>query len=334
MKLLLLGGTVFLGRHLAAAARARGHAVSVFHRGLHPADPAVGVEDLRGDRDGDLTALIGRRWDAVIDTSGYVPRVVGASARLLTDAVGHYTFLSSVAVYPGQAKPGVTEDAPVGTLADETVEEKTPQTYGPLKVLCERAVEGALPGRALIVRSGTIAGPFDPTDRFTYWPHRIARGGPVLAPGRPERRVQIIDVADLAEWILLMVEAARTGVYNAVGPAEPLTMAGLLEACRAVSGSDAAFTWVSEEFLRGQKVAPYTEMPLWLPGVDDGIDSTKAVRDGLAFRPLAGTIRDTLAWDATRPADVERIRGLKPGREDQLRTAWATWPERRVGTPA
>jgi len=212
------------------------------------------------------------------------------------------------------------------------VEEKTGQTYGPLKALCERAVQHALPDRALIIRPGLIVGPHDPTDRFTYWPARIARGGEVLAPGRPDRQVQLIDVRDLAQWILQMVEGARTGTYHAVGPAEVLTMRALLEQCRAISESDAAFTppfreragftWVSEQFLEEEGAVPYTEVPLWMPGKDDAVNCARAISAGLTFRPLADTIRATLAWDATRPAAVERIRGLKPAREQTLLARW------------
>ena len=199
MKLLILGGTVFLGRHLVEAAQARGHQLTLFNRGQHNPELFAGVEKLRGDRSGDLSALRGRRWDAVIDTCGYIPRIVRASAELLADAVDHYTFVSSLSVYADTSRPGIDESAPVGQLADETVEDITGETYGPLKALCEQAAGRALPGRVLTVRPGLIVGPHDPTDRFTYWPVRVARGGALLAPGRPERRVAFVDVRDLAE---------------------------------------------------------------------------------------------------------------------------------------
>ncbi len=328
MKLLILGGTVFLGRHLVEAALARGHEVTLFNRGQHNPDLFPNVEKLRGNRDGDWEALQGREWDAVIDTSGYVPRVVRASAALLADAVKHYTFISSLSVYADFSVVGIDESAPVGKLQDETVEEVTGETYGPLKALCEQAAEQAMPGRVLNIRPGLIVGPYDPTDRFTYWVHRVARGGEVLAPGRPEYLVQFIDARDLAEWNVRMVEAEQTGVYNATGLDYPLTMGQLLEECKTVSGSDAQFTWVDEQFLLDAKVQPWMELPLWIPESDpnsagfSAFDCGKAIADGLTFRPLAETIRDTLAWDATRPADVERRAGLKRERETELLEAW------------
>ena len=328
MKLLILGGTVFLGRHLVEAALARGHAVTLFNRGQHNPELYPEVEKLRGDRNGDLEALRGRHWDAVIDTSGYVPRVVQASAELLADAVDHYTFISSISVYADFSVPNLDESAPVGTLADPTVEEVTGATYGPLKALCEQAAEAALPGRALNLRPGLIVGPHDPTDRFTYWPVRVARGGDVLAPGRPDRQVQIVDARDLAEWNVRMAESRQTGVYNATGPDYVLTMGRLLEECKAVSGSDARFVWVDGQFLLDAGVTPWTEMPLWIPQREDAtgsllaVNCSKAFAAGLTFRPLAGTVRGTLAWDATRPAGVERRAGLRPEREQELLDTW------------
>jgi 2'-hydroxyisoflavone reductase len=328
MKLLVLGGTVFLGRHLVAAALARGHDVTIFTRGQHDADVPAGLERLRGDRDGDLRVLEGRRWDAAIDTSGFVPRIVRASAELLAGAVGHYTFISSISAYRDFATPGMDETSPVATLADEAAEEVNGDTYGPLKALCERAAEAAMPGRTLVIRPGLIVGPHDPTDRFTYWPHRVARGGEVLAPGRPERAVQLIDARDLAEWAVRMAEARRTGTYHATGPAEPLPMGRLLAACRSASGSDAAFTWVSDEFLLQHDADPWMELPLWIPETDASfagflaVDCRRALAAGLTFRPLAETVRDTLAWDATRPDDHEWKAGMKPEREADLLAAW------------
>ena len=327
MRLLILGGTIFLGRHLVDAALARGHEVTLFNRGQHGAELYPAVERLRGDRDGDLEALRGRRWDAAIDTSGYVPRVARASAELLAGEVEHYTFISSLSVYAHFRERGTDERAPVGVLDDPTVEQVDGETYGPLKALCERAVEAALPGRALIVRPGLIVGPHDPTDRFTYWPSRAARGGEVLAPGRPERHVQIVDARDLAEWTVRMVEARQTGVYNATGPAEPLTMGRLLEVCQEVGGG-ARVTWVSEPFLAERQVGAWIELPLWLPASDpdlagfSDVDVSKAIAAGLTFRDLAATVRDTLAWDATRPPEREWRAGLSPAREAELLAAW------------
>ena len=233
MNLLILGGTIFLGRYLVEAALARGHQVTLFNRGQHNSELYPDVEKLRGDRDGGLDVLRGRRWDAVVDTSGYVPRVVRASAELLADAVEHYTFISSISVYPHFRSVGLDESAPVGTLDDPTVEEITGESYGPLKALCEQAVEQALPGRTLVIRPGLIVGPHDYSDRFTYWVRRVAQGGELLAPAHPDWHTQIIDVRDLAEWTLRMVERRQTGVYNATGPEYDLTFGQLLETCRS-----------------------------------------------------------------------------------------------------
>lgn len=344
MRLLVLGGTVFLGRHLVEEALARGHEVTLFTRGQHGSELFPEAERLRGDRDGDLEALRGRAWDAAIDTSGYVPRVVRAAAALLADAVETYAFVSSISVYRDFSRLGMDETAPAATLEDETTEEVTGETYGALKALCEGEVERALPGRTLIVRPGLIVGPHDPTGRFTYWPARIARGGEVLAPTPPERPVQIIDGRDLAAWMLTMVERRAAGVYQAAGPAEPLTMGGLLDTCvevcrTEVGGTDAQITWVDEAFLQEHGVGPWVELPLWIPSSDeserglDAVDCSRAIGAGLRFRPLSVTTRDTLRWDTARRAageseaapgsGPERMpAGLDPTREAELLQAW------------
>ncbi len=339
MDLLILGGTKFLGRHLVDAALARGHRVTLFNRGRQ--DPAAypDVEQLRGDRNGALDALRGRRWDACVDPSGYIPRIVRDSARLLAPAVGHYTFVSTVSVYADN-RHGYDESGPVGAITPEQLAEmestdlKDPVTaknfgelYGPLKARCERAVEEELPGRALVVRPGLIVGPFDLTDRFGYWVRRVAQGGEVLAPGRPERVIQIIDACDLAEWTIAMSERRATGVFNATGPDRALPMGEVLDACRAAGGSDATFTWVSETFLAGQQVAPWSEMPLWIPEEPEmaGFFETaiaRALAAGLTFRPLATTVGDSLAWERTRPADTQFRAGITRERERELLEAW------------
>lgn len=325
MRILLIGGTIFLGRHLVEAALARGHDITLFNRGKHGPELFPEVEKIRGDRDGGLAVLEGRRWDAVIDTCGYVPRVVSASARFFADKADHYTFISSCSVYD-LATANPDETTPVLTMPDETVEQITGETYGPLKALCEQAAEAAMPGRVLNVRPGLIVGPHDPSDRFTYWPWRLARGGEVLAPGRPERSVQFIDGRDLAQWNIRMVEAGATGIYNATGMGRPLPMAEVLETCQAAAGTNATFTWIPDEWLLEQKVGPWMEVPLWIPeGGSEGMYSTnisKAVAAGLTFRPLAETVRDTLEWERTRPADLQRRAGLKPEREAELLAAW------------
>ncbi len=324
MDLLILGGTRFLGRHLVEAALERGHRVTLFNRGVSGPGLFPEVERLVGDRDGDLSALRGRRWDAAIDTCGYVPRVVRASAGLLADAVDRYVFVSSISVYSEPVASGADEEAPVEELPDPSVEEVTGETYGGLKALCERAAEEEMPGRVLNVRPGLIVGPHDPTDRFTYWPRRISSGGEVLAPDDPELPVQFIDVRDLAGWIIGMCEERGVGTYNATGPDYELTMGGLLEECETVGGA-AELVWVSEQFLEEQGVEPFTEMPLWVPREYAGLQAVncgKAIEAGLAFRPVSETIGDVLEWDRARPADGEMGAGLRPERERELLRAW------------
>jgi 2'-hydroxyisoflavone reductase len=320
---LILGGTVFLGRHLVEAALARGHAVTLFNRGRHGAELFPEVEKLRGDRDGAMAALDGRGFDAVIDTCGYVPRVVRASAELLAPRAGHYTFISSISVYASYEKAGIDESDPVGTLADPTVEAITGETYGPLKALCERAAEEAMPGRTLVVRPGLIVGPHDPTDRYTYWPARVARGGRFVAPERPGYLVQYIDVRDLAAWTIRMVEAGKTGVYNATGPAQPQPLGDLLDRCGEAAGAPAEPAWASADFLAEHGVQPWSELPLWVPEGPDSagfsqVDIARAVAEGLTFRPALETAADTLAWARTRPADHQWRAGLAPEKEAEL----------------
>jgi len=266
-----------------------------------------------------------RRWDAVIDTCGYLPRIVRLSAQALAGSVEHYVFISTISVYASPPFPGMDETAPLERLADETVETLNGETYGGLKALCEQAVEAELPGRTLVIRPGLIVGPHDPSDRFTYWPARLQRGGAVLAPGSPQALVQVIDGRDLAEWTIRMVENRQTGIYNATGPALPLTLGEVIETCRQVAGTPAELTWASEEFLLAQGVTPYTEIPLWLAGEDaamDKVNIAKALSAGLTFRPLAVTVGDTLAWDNTRPAGTQRKNGLSAEREAALLDLW------------
>jgi 2'-hydroxyisoflavone reductase len=341
VRLLVLGGTKFLGRHLVELALGRGHEVTLFNRGQLNPGLFPEAERLRGDRDGGLDTLKGRRWDAVVDTSGYLPRVVRDSARLLTDASEHYTFVSSVSVYGDTSVPGVGEDYAVGRLADEELREAEalPQSelirapffgerYGPLKALCERAAEAEMPGRVLNVRAGLIVGPHDYSDRFTYWPRRVSEGGDVLAPGDPARPVQFIDVRDLAAWILLAASARLNGTFNATGPDYRLTFGRFLEECRATTGGTARLVWADEKFLLEAGVMPWVELPLWLDSADETnlyfqeVSVTKAVAAGLGFRPVADTVRDMLAWDLTRPADTERRAGLARHREREVLAAW------------
>lgn len=330
MRLLILGGTVFLGRHLAECALARGHSVTLFNRGRSNPDlfaDREGVTLLRGDRDGGLPALGRGRWDAVIDTSGYLPRIVGAAAAYLAARVEHYTFISSISVYANFHPPGPHEGSPLAVLADERTETVDGETYGGLKALCERAVESALPGRSLVLRPGLIVGPDDPTDRFSYWPLRAARGGEMLAPGRPGAPVQVIDVRDLCDWTLSLVEARAVGVYNVTGPSETITLGELLETCRASSDAESRLIWVEEPFLVEQGVTPFSELPCWVPTAAEGIHQAgiaRALEAGLHCRPLAETVADTLAW--RRPLlEARPLRaGLDPERESELLAAWRT----------
>ena len=325
MKLLIIGGTRFLGRALVDEARAAGHAVTLFNRGQSNPELYPDVEQVHGDRDGGLAVLGERRWDAVIDTCGYVPRIVRASADYLSRRVGHYTFISTMSVYADPSRPGTDETSAVGVLAAESVEEITGETYGPLKALCENAVTEAVNGRALHVRAGLIVGPHDQSDRFTYWPVRVSRGGRVLAPGTPDYGVQFIDVRDLARWTLQATSRQLTGPFNVTGPRTPLPLGGLLATCLQESGSHTTFTWVDEEFLVAQKVEPYTEIPLWVPaeyGGFNAFNTDKALAAGLAFRPAAETVRDTLAWANSRPADYVWRNGLSAEKEGALLEAW------------
>lgn len=332
MNLLVLGGTMFLGRHVVAAAIDAGHSVTLFNRGRTNPDLFPEVERIVGDRttDDGLAALAGRTWDAVIDTSGYVPRHVRAAAEVLAPSVGHYTFISTISVYPSSDDPGTDENAPVGRLDDPSVEEVTGDTYGPLKALCEEAVVDVFGDRALVLRPGLIVGPHDPTGRFTYWPARIAAGGDVLVPDRKDMPVQVIDGRDLAQWNLRLVEAGTGGLFNATGPWPPFTFAEVLDTCVGVAGSDSRLAYVDEKFLIDHEVAPWMELPLWLPAGQghDGlsqIDVTRALAAGLTLRPLADTALATLAWDATRPPEARMKAQLTPEKEREVLAAWASF---------
>ena len=325
MQILIIGGTRFLGRALVEAALAEGHEIILFNRGQSNPDLFPNIELLTGDRDGGLQILRGRHWDAVIDTCGYVPRLVRDSAGLLADSVESYIFISTISVYADPSKPGIDEQSPLGTMKDETIEEISGDTYGPLKVLCERAIDQEMNGRALHVRAGLLVGPYDQSDRFSYWPCRLAKGGEVLAPGNPLAPVQFIDVRDIAKWTIAAVMKGLSGPYNVTGPRQQMSMDHLLEACREASASNATLTWVSESFLSENNVAPFREMPLWVPSSERGllqIDFSKAIQAGLNSRPLQDTVRDTLSWSKTRPTSYEWRAGLTARREDELLQLW------------
>jgi 2'-hydroxyisoflavone reductase len=334
VRLLILGGSVFLGRGLVEAAGRRGHELTLFNRGRSNPRGFAHVEQLRGDRDGDLSALHGRSWDAVIDTCGYVPRVVRASAQLLADTVGHYTFVSSISAYGDFRRRELTEETPVSELP-EPGSEDVERYYDELKAACEREVRETFGERSLIVRPGLIVGPDDPTERFTYWVRRLADGGPVLAPRASDQPVQLIDVRDLSEWIITMVERQADGTYNATGPAQPLTFTRMLERMQAAIGPTTSLHWVEEDHLANAAVEPWDDLPLWLDlsrhpdfaGFLD-VDISRALASGLTLRQLEATAADTLHWAEQNPvATVERFGkqvrrpGLEQAREQQLLSA-------------
>ena len=293
--------------------------MTIFNRGRTNPELWLELERIRGDRNTDFGALEGRRWDVVIDCCGYLPQAVEKSARFLSSATDLYVFISSISVYPDLSLPGLSEESDVAALPEgEPIDEVTDQNYGALKALCEAIVERELPGRALVVRPGLVVGPNDHTDRFTYWPVRIAGGGEVLAPGIPGRLVQFIDVRDLAGWVAVMAEGRRTGIFNATGPATPLPFGDLLSECKAVSASDAAFAWVPDEWLVENEVQPWVDLPLWLPEEDMTVDCSRAVGAGLGFRALADTVRDTLEWHGTRAEGLAAGVGLDRDRERAL----------------
>ena len=306
MRLLVLGGTKFLGRAFVDAALARGHELTLFNRGETNAELFPEVEKLRGDRTSDLSALDGRTWDAVIDPSGYVPATVRASAELLRES-GRYVFVSSVSVYADFTQAW-DESGPLAELGDAPAAALAADysNYGALKVLCEAEVEGVFGDRSLVVRPGLIVGPHDPTGRFTYWARRLERGGEILAPGPPERRAQLVDVRDLASWLIDGAEQGLSGAYNATNKGTPWR--------ELLAGANV--TWVTDEFLQEHEVGEWMELPLWIAGSEFEVDVGRAVDAGLRFRPLEETIRGA----AEAPA-VEGV-GLTPEREAALLAAW------------
>lgn len=329
LRILILGGTGFIGPNQVRYAVARGHKVTVFNRGkTNPGSLPAGVEHLEGDRNGKLDALKGKTWDAVIDNPSTLPRWVRDAAQLLKDSANQYLFISTVSVYADNSKPGMDESAPTLTLEDPTVEEIGPN-YGGLKALAEKEAERAFPGRTTVVRPGLIVGAGDNSDRFSYWPIRIARGGEVLAPGDPTDPVQFIDARDLGEWTIRLLEQKTYGTFNAIGPAQQLTVAEMLYGIKAVTTAGAQFTWVPASFLEEQKVQPWTDMPVWIPPTGEyaGFGShsiRKALDAGLTFRSLADTALNTLSFNESRAADrQEKLHaGLTPEREREVLAAW------------
>lgn len=339
MKILILGGTRFLGHHLISAALERNHEITIFNRGLISNEKIPGIEIIQGDRSVDLGKLVGREFDCVIDTCGYLPRSVNISANEFKDRIGHYIFISSISAYADFSRPNFDESFPVGKLTKEQEAQlaeidlkSSPmaydlgEMYGPLKALCEEEAERAKPGRVCVIRPGLIVGKYDNTDRFSYWVERVSKGGDVLAPGNPGRFVQFIDAKDLAEWIILLAEKKATGIFNATGKPNETTMGGLLEAIKAETKSVAAFTWVSEEFLNREGVSPWGEMPLYIPESDESLQGflsaniDKALTMGLKFRPLGETIRDILDWRKLSKSELKA--GISAERESELLGKW------------
>jgi 2'-hydroxyisoflavone reductase len=328
MKLLIIGGTRFLGRHLAQQALDAGHALTLLHRGRSGPGLFPAAEHLIADRNGDLSALAGRSWDAVIDTSAYVPRHVHSLAAALGARVGQYQLVSTISVYAGFGQPGMDEDAPLATLADPSTEVVDGSTYGGLKVLCEQAAAEGFGSRCLVARPGLIVGPYDPSGRFTWWVQRLARAAPgeaVLAPGDPAAPMQCIDARDAAAWLLRQAGHGSRGTCNLTGPDAPTSLGDLLEAARRLLAPQARLEWVDEAFLLGQGVGPWMELPLWLPAADAGLSAVSIARAqalGLHCRPLAQTLADTAAWVAGGGAPVVPAVGLAPEREAALLAAW------------
>jgi 2'-hydroxyisoflavone reductase len=330
LRILILGGTGFTGPHQVRYAVARGHQVTVFNRGRHQADLPSSVERLMGDRNGQLDELKGRTWDVVIDNPTSLPRWVRLTGEILGGKCDQYVFISTLSVYADWAKPNVDESFPLATTP-EPESEDVPKYYGALKALSEKEAEKWYPGKVTVIRPGLIVGPGDETDRFTYWPVRIARGGEILCPGNPADAAQVIDARDLAEWTIRMVEERHYGIYNATGPRSPMGVGEMLAGIRAaMPGSlQCTFTWADADFLAEQKVRPWADMPVWIPPKGEYLgwgqaNIEKAVAKGLTFRPLAETARETLEWHRTRPAEAQaKLRaGLTPEREAEVLAAW------------
>lgn len=342
LRILILGGTRFIGVHMTELALARGHELTFFNRGRTKSELFPEVERILGDRNGRLGGLRNRDWDAVIDNSGYVPRHVRLSAELLAPRIKQYVFVSTVSVYPDFSEPR-DEDAPVGTLLNERVEEVDAETYGPLKALCEQAAERAMPGRTTVLRPGLIVGPHDNTDRFTYWPVRAARGGEFIAPGSPRDAIQFIDARDLARVTLDAIERQIVGTYNVTSPPGRFSIGALVDASisSAMEFVKPAQTpvpmWMPADFLASQGVEPWSDMPVWLPAEGNQIafaatQVDRALKAGLKIRALQSTVDDTLNWYRAQP-EADRA-SLKAGiARDKEAAVLAAWHERTDEPP-
>jgi 2'-hydroxyisoflavone reductase len=338
LRLLILGGTGFTGPFQVRYALSRGHKVTVFNRGkTHPGELPKEAEQLLGDRNGQLDALKGRQWDVVIDIPTTLPVWVRDVASILKGNVDRYVFISTTSVYADN-KPGLDENGPLAKYQGADAMKETQATmraspvplYAPLKVLSEREAEKWFPGKTLIIRPGLIVGPGDESDRFTYWPVRIDRGGEILAPGDPDTdTVQFIDARDLAEWTIRMAEQGTTGIFNATGPDSKLSMGKMLREIKKVTNAESRFTWVDTDFLLAHGVSPWNDMPVWVAphGPEQGfkaINIKRAVKNGLTFRPIPETARATLEWFRKQPPERQaRLRsGISPAREAEVLKAW------------
>jgi len=338
LRILILGGTGFIGPFQVRYALSRGHKVTVFNRGrTHPGELPKEAEQLIGDRNGQLDSLKGKTWDVVIDNPTTLPIWVRNAAQILKGSVDRYVFISTTSVYSDNTIKGMDESGPLAEYQGgdpfketlETMRASSVPLYASLKVVSEKETRKWFPGKSLIIRPGLIAGPGDEFDRFTYWPVRVARGGEVLAPGSPKDTVQFIDARDLAEWTIRMVEQGTTGIFNATGPESKLTMGTMLDEIKTVTKSDARFTWVDVDFLLAQKVSPWADMPVWVAphGPQTGfiqLSNKRAVSKGLTFRSVAETAQATLEWFRAQPAERQTTlrSGITPERETQVLTAW------------
>ena len=333
LRILVLGGTGFIGPHMVRYALQRGHTVTIFNRGRSNTHLFPLVERLIGDRENNLESLKGGTWDAVIDNSATVPWWVRDTAQLLKDSVDRYLFTSTRSTYADFTQIGMNEDGPQHDPDPSAVDERRSQGYGPNKVLCEREALRGFGDRALIVRPGLIVGPGDNTDRFSYWPIRVDKGGEMLCPGDPENPVMFIDVRDLAEWYIHMLENGTVGIYNGLGPEAPLSFAEMIYGCRAVTSAGVSFTWIDTDFLLDRGLRPYSDFPCWMPARGDRagfqrFDLTRPLAAGLTYRPLAVTARDTLNWHKTRPAERQATlrSGLAAEREVEILEEWHARP--------